>query len=943
MLLASVPIENYTFHQTQLPCMQHCMQVCGRGLAVCDMCFSIEASLAAAAVGYTTAMLLWIRGTPRAGWLAVSLAGWCSMQLAEAALWTTSPSSASDGDASSCSDLNRALSVSAIPLALSLQVWGPCLGGALVVSQEADRTAAAPFAGRRRLVLALLALGGTAPLLTYSMNAVRHGPWCTVLTEQRHLQWAYRGASVGKAQWLTTGLAWCMLITTPFLLYWRPLWQALVLTATGAAFMLFALAVTDSPASNWCLYVSAGSGVALAWLAYTRCRSVHQKPAALGGQAPVRVERPAGPPRQAKATLLRMGPLLLLTTALSAEDGSAPAPESASLLLQRVLAAHPPPVPFGYQHWSSVAQLRANWEAYRVARARCVWHRAARPVWHRADATAPDLAEAGLEQLASGGVAVPLPTRSCEVTAAPPASDSGSDGGGGVATWLIQRAGPIVSHGGEDFHTLAASDVFGLSQRAAASLAVDAMLVSPVLGPPDDPILAGYPPLRPHHAHLGPARSRSAARNGAVVDKAPLLFPHEDTYCSEADGGTACLLMTLPAGTAIALAEPLVLGGVWNDVRRADAPALQWWLELAVRHTTEEDASPPIVGEASPPPFSLRMLGLFYSSQAPDILPEARSPSISAGAQRFLTFAIPPDADSAVWSAVTPLASGTLRNLWLHTHPLQGFESMWLVGASPALLGLGQPPFEMPRCSRPFVPANHGLTLDDLKATVLAHLEQRRLRVRCMWGGAHAEYVPEHSMAGVVGGNYSRETPVTCYGADATRLTRGETLTALVFFTPAHRSPAARGVGAVSDDGGLMIQMHAHFQGFIEWDDGSSDLHFLAANQYGSQPMRVLSPCQAAALVASPGLCLWELPGCQQASVPVEASTTMLGALFLAVVATYLRGVAVLPLVLIGALKPLLLLCGAAAVVVCVRRTGVTTRHRLGGKKPHCRSTKAES
>ena len=136
--------------------------------------------------------------------------------------------------------------------------------------------------------------------------------------------------------------------------------------------------------------------------------------------------------------------------------------------------------------------------------------------------------------------------------------------------------------------------------------------------------------------------------------------------------------------------------------------------------------------------------------------------------------------------------------------------------------------------------------------------------------------------------------------------------------------------------------MHAHFQGFIEWDDGSSDLHFLAANQVGSQPMRVLSPCQAAALVASPGLCLWELPGCQQASVPVEASTSMLGALFLAVVATYLHCVAVLPLVLIGALKPLLLLCGAAAAVVCVRRTGMTTRHRLGGKKPHCRSTKAE-
>ena len=906
------------------------------------MCFSVEASLAAAAVGYTTALLLWLRHTPHAVWLAVSLAGWCSMQLAEAALWMTSPPS---GDASSCSSMNMLLSVSAVPLALSLQVWGPCLGCALFVLQHAaDHTAVSPLATRRRVVLALLALAGATPLLTYSMNAVRHGPWCTVQTEQAHLQWAYQGTSVGKAQWLTTGLAWCSLITTPFLLYWRPLWQAITLTVTGTAFMLFALAVTDSPASNWCYYVSAGSSVALAWLAYTRCRSVHLKPAVLHDPVPVRVEHPAGPPRQAKAALLRMGPLLLLATALCADDGSAAAQESVSTLLQRVLAAHPTPTPFGYQHWASAAQLRENWEMYRAARARCAWRHAARPVWHRADATSPDLAEAALEQLEDGGVAVPLPTRSCEVAAAP-ASGSGGDGSDSVATWLIQRAGPIVSHGGEDFHTLAASDVFGLSQRAATSLAIDAMLVSPVLGPPDDPVLAGYPPLRPHHAHLGPARSRSAARDGAVVDKAPLLFPHEDTFCSEADGGTACLLMTLPASTAIALTEPLVLGGVWNDVRREDAPALQWWLELAVRYRTERDASPPDVRGASPPPSSPRKLGLFYSSQVPDILPEARSPSISAGAQRFLTFAIPPDADSALWSAVTPLASGILRNLWLHTHPLQGFESMWLVGASPALLGLGKPPFEMPRCSRPFVPAHHGLTLDDLKANVLVHLEQRRLRVRCMWGGAHAEYVPpEHGTAGVVGQNYSRETPVACYGASATRLKRGDTLTALVFFTPARRSAAARKweytQGAVSNHGGW-IQMHAHFQGFIEWEDGSSDLHYLAANQFGSQPMRILSPCQAAALVASPDLCLWELPGCQQTSVAVDASTMMLGALVLGVVATYLRGAAVLPILVSGTAKPMLLLCGAAAVVVCVRRTGVTTRHRSGGKKNRG-GTKAE-
>ena len=47
--------------------------------------------------------------------------------------------------------------------------------------------------------------------------------------------------------------------------------------------------------------------------------------------------------------------------------------------------------------------------------------------------------------------------------------------------------------------------------------------------------------------------------------------------------------------------------------------------------------------------------------------------------------------------------------------------------------------------------------------------------------------------------------------------------------------------------------------------------------------MRILSPCQAAALLASPVLCLWELPGCQpQGAVAVPLTTRALGALYLA-------------------------------------------------------------
>ena len=55
--------------------------------------------------------------------------------------------------------------------------------------------------------------------------------------------------------------------------------------------------------------------------------------------------------------------------------------------------------------------------------------------------------------------------------------------------------------------------------------------------------------------------------------------------------------------------------------------------------------------------------------------------------------------------------------------------------------------------------------------------------------------------------------------------------------------------------------------------------------------MRILSACQAAALLASPTFCLWELPGCQaQHALAVPLATSMLGALYLGAVMLYLGG-----------------------------------------------------
>jgi hypothetical protein len=117
-------------------------------------------------------------------------------------------------------------------------------------------------------------------------------------------------------------------------------------------------------------------------------------------------------------------------------------------------------MPMGYQHWSPPAARRAHWTAYAAARARCAWAPAPRDraVWHRADPHSPDLRETAFEAMVRpGGRARPLPTVECETAVAEAVAAAGEaaaaaevEMGGGV--WHVQRAGPIVSRGGEDVH-----------------------------------------------------------------------------------------------------------------------------------------------------------------------------------------------------------------------------------------------------------------------------------------------------------------------------------------------------------------------------------------------------------------------------------------------------------------------------------------------------------
>ena len=200
-----------------------------RGPAIC---FNATSSLLASGGAYAAALYVLRRDHPRLKWSAVALMGITAMQWVEGLLWLDGPAPHSA--------INQLLTVALIPLALVAQPWGPLLGS----------TFERPLRGRRLPFFVLLIAGLTMVVA----SRVIYQPTHTQVTPEGHLNWwSPRNPPVYYA-W-AYGL-WGILIGTPFLLWWRPLWQALLIVSWGWLCAVVSYLLTDSAASHWCFFVS---------------------------------------------------------------------------------------------------------------------------------------------------------------------------------------------------------------------------------------------------------------------------------------------------------------------------------------------------------------------------------------------------------------------------------------------------------------------------------------------------------------------------------------------------------------------------------------------------------------------------------------------------------------------------------------------------------------
>ena len=136
--------------------------------------------------------------------------------------------------------MDRVLTVVLIPLVLLTQVYGPLFGSLFAV----------PLRGRK-LSFAAVFLAGFA---TVAWARFTYNPPCSALTPQGYVNW-WSAQNPPDYPPLVYAL-WALFIGASFLLWWRPLWQALTIVSFGWVWAWASYVLTDNAASNWCFFVS---------------------------------------------------------------------------------------------------------------------------------------------------------------------------------------------------------------------------------------------------------------------------------------------------------------------------------------------------------------------------------------------------------------------------------------------------------------------------------------------------------------------------------------------------------------------------------------------------------------------------------------------------------------------------------------------------------------
>lgn len=216
------------------------------------MCYSTESSLQTTLLSLAAIVYLMSSQDPHYQWLGVTLIGWCLMQFAELLLWLTKPQE-------TCTDYNKLITLTLIPLFLMLQPLGSLFGSLYVIpwSKSSDF---------RKYFLLLFPI--FIALCVWYAQYYNPVTYCTRVTPKGHLFWFTSDyKQFNTIMNIVFYFIFSILILLPLILFWNKSNAIILLLVCVPLFGFWrGLLHTDSRGSLWCYYTSYDSLVMAACL-----------------------------------------------------------------------------------------------------------------------------------------------------------------------------------------------------------------------------------------------------------------------------------------------------------------------------------------------------------------------------------------------------------------------------------------------------------------------------------------------------------------------------------------------------------------------------------------------------------------------------------------------------------------------------------------------------
>jgi len=410
---------------------------------------------------------------------------------------------------------------------------------------------------------------------------------------------------------------------------------------------------------------------------------------------------------------------------------------------------------------------------------------------------------------------------------------------------FIDRYGPFVTTGGEDWVSMWFSDLGGLSELPVVpgeSLHLTKGAFTPMThfgadGTPDatpeflpsgDDVPVPHPPINPHHWHLNTGPNWDH-RNEA--DQYVLYQAHSDNSQCKGIEGVGCYGFDLPEGLGFTVSKDnrgkhmLWTTGSWLDVRKPDSPPMWHWLEFSATVTSKRMAAPvdafAIIGVPWPMGLQLSVPREEYLAYRAD----------KKWVEHFneMLFLIPPKGASLYWASIQGIATSdavkeqnladcaTIVSWRWHQHGRSMLKDMWLMRGTGEQLGLPQMVASKEAHVEVYTgmylsgPPGNAVSLVDANVTVDAvktHLKATGSYV-CEFPLTHPDkwepIAEDDFWPGVTGKEYPRHVKLTC---PAVTLYPGDALTTVSFYDP----PASDMIDTPYS--GLMTGQHGMLEAF---------------------------------------------------------------------------------------------------------------------------------